>query len=326
MKGSLRYVGDAPVHSLKLDWTPGMEVSLAKLHTLFGSKSNTPEPNDAFVAWFYSKFMDKLQGNFELILEDSVPQVSEGNNSEGAEEQVPQKLNARSGSITLDAAKVETASSLKEAQANLKKMKHPDAVGEIDIEKHEETSNKTFTKAEEIRRQKKTLSTVMTGDDLQEQKNFSSLVLTEDGAARGVVANNKQMIADDSARMANISKRANVLTPDIINNDGSTSQVIVGDDTISSKLNYTQGFAKTSVEGIDNRKNKNFKGYQTFTSGRNVSPEEISNAPEQEAKLLIAACKDVTTLRVAIIHAKNNGNHRIRELIERRIRSLPPRG
>lgn len=321
MKGSLRYLGEVPVHSLKLDWTPGMEVSLEKLYTLFGSKSQSQSADENFVTWFYARFRDKIQDKFEFILEDI--EVS-NDNSEDFEEEA-QVTSPRSGSVNLEPSKVEVASSLKEAQDKLRNMRHPDVVGEIDIEKHEESSfGRSISKSQEMKNQKKLLNTVMTGDDLIQKRDFNSLVLADDGSARGVVSNNKERQVEDAANLANLSRKSNILTPDLINNDGSKSQVVVGDDSTS----HSVGFKKSTVEGVDdNRRNKNFKGYQTFTSGRDVSPEEINAATStQEAKQLIESCKDSTTLKVAMIHAKNNGNHKIRELLERRLRSLPPRG
>ena len=323
MKGFLKYLGEVPVHSLKQDWTPGMEVSLEKLHKSLGKSSGSSSADEAFVGWFHSTFMSRLGRDFELILQDD-----EDVGSAEVAELAAVKDEDRSGSVNLEASNIETAGSLKEAQAKLKSMRHPDVVGEMDLTKHEETAMSKVTKTEEFRRnQKELLGAVMTGDDLVNQNRFSSMVLQQDGSARGVVGNDKDKEKEDSAKMANLSKRASILTQDVLNSDGSTSQVMIGEDNTPNQ--HTVGFQKKAVEGLEedsNRKNKNFKGYPTFNSGAPVSPEAImSAATEHEAKALIEACKDPTTLRVAKIYAKDTGNHRIRELIERKLRSLPLR-
>lgn len=324
MKGYLRYTGESPIHSLKQDWTPGMEISIDKLHSILGKASPSSQPDEAFVLWFHEKYMEKLSGSFELVLQEE-DIVTEEENLEVAK---LLSTTERSGSVNIEAAEVTTSSSIQEAQAKLKSMRHPDAVGEISLTKHEEVASEArLTRADEIRKQKEALGAVMTGDDLREQQKLSSMVLQQDGSAKAVAPINKDKDSEDITKMANLSRRASILTPELINSDGTKSQVVTGEDTPGTKTQV--GFQKKTVEGLEdsNRKNKNFKGYQSFSPGAQITPEAIMSAKtEIDAKMLIEECKDPTTLRVAKIYAKNNGNHRIRELLERRLRSLPHRG
>jgi len=323
MKGTLRYLGSMPVHSLKIAWQPGMEVSLDKVFELLGSNcpSKPTELDDEFVGWFHATFMPRLGKDFELSLADD--DFSEEDRVELAQISNPKKS---SGKISLTTTSVEVSSSAKEARAKLKNMRHPDEVGHTELEKHEDTATQRISAREQLKSQPKPGSQVMTGDDLAKTNNVKALVLDMDGGARAVAPISKEQERSDNAKMANLSRRASILTPDIINDDGSRSQIIMGEDADPDAV--TKGYSKKVIDGEDHRVvNKNKKAYPTYSEGAAVQPEDIITAnqtSEKDAALLISACKSSTALKVARIYARNTGSQRLVELIDRKLRSLPP--
>lgn len=316
MRGFLRYNGQSSVHAFKIDWQPGMEIPLDKVFALFSDKCTvTKKLDENFITWFLNKFSAKLEQGFELVVPHTLKSMTS-----------PVSDGGREDMVLVESAEVETASSLDEAREKLKRMRHEDAVGIVDRSTDEEISLPPSKGVRSLlQNQPKPGSEVMTGDDLSKNRNISSLVLDGTGEAKKASLLNEDVRAEQSAAMANLSKRAAVLTPMRVDEFGYSQQDIVSEDDPNKP---SVGFSKKVIttDSDDRKVNKGFKAYPTMGTPKKVSPEDIvtaSKTSHKEALKLINICKDVTTLKVAKIYCKNIGEQSLVEAIDVRIHALP---
>jgi len=314
MKGTVTYLGELPVHTLKRDWSTGMSVSLEELYKLFGDKC--PATVD-FVVWFNKEYIKKLGRNFVLDVPETVqaPQLSQ----EGEEWDDQDSDNV----VMVESSNVEVASSVNEATERLRKMRHPDVVGEIDIDK--DTIDTNVTEAEKIRAMPKPGTVVMTGDDMQNRgsiegrnKRKSGFMFNKDGDVIPTIPTSREEQEKINNQMSGLSNRVKYLQED----PDSEGLVVTGDHLQSSE---SESVVKIPTRENKPKVNKDYKGFPSYEGKKEILPDHIVQAEsDSEAARLIKLCNNSTTLRVAKLYLENLGKHKLIEKVEDRIRSLPP--
>lgn len=313
--GFLKYTGNIPAHILKMDWTPGMQVSLGQIYKIFGSRClSTDKLDNTFINWFIDKFSSTLEQNFELSVEEDL---------QGQDEELLEEISSEGEKkVMVESSSITTSSSVEAAKEKLRRMRHSELIGSVDTESEDDMLKTNLTMRETIKMQPKPGTAIMTGDDLAESRK---MVVTSkvgnrymlDSEGRPVIAKvtTKEEAARENSGMSELSRNSQILAPEFRNSDGTTSKVMIGENTTKPKKEVKEDTRKV---------NKNFKAYPMAATRREVTPEDIAqNKDESEAVLLINQCKDVTVLKVARVYARDTGKQRLVELIDRRINRLP---
>ena len=307
MNGYLEYIGKLPKRVLKREWSSGSAVTLDELFNLFGSlygKSNTID--QGFVDWFTKNYMVNLGSDFRLIVENS------GTSSK-------HKVIVESSSVKVD-------SSLAAAKERLRKMRHPDEVGDIKKETDQENLSSKQSPQEMIANMPKPGTVVLTGDDLEAERVIvtrreTGFVISEEGKAVKAIPTNKEKQALLNAQMSEVSKhkRNNIQVNELY--DNVNSKVIVGSDLPMTEKRPRGRPRKTQET---QKVNKNFVAYPNLPEKQEISSEHILRADLNEAIRLIKTCKDVVVLKTARLYAYNKGETRLVEELDKRIMELPP--
>ncbi len=317
IKGTVTYMGEIPVHTLKKDWFKGMSVPLEELQKIFGEKCPA---SMAFVPWFDREYLRPLGRDFVV----DVPRESVLADEEAVapEEEI---WDDQDNVVMVESSNVEVASSINEATERLRKMRHPDVVGEIDRDYN--TVDTNVTDAERIRSMPKPGTMVMTGDDLEgknvidgRNKRKSGFMFNSKGDIIPTIPTAKEEQERINNQMSGLANRVKYLQE-----DPDTNSLVVTGDHLQNNEVAEKPVIKSSTKENTNKRNKNYKGFTSFEGNTEILPDHIVQAEtDAEASRLIKLCNNSTTLRVAKIYLENLGRHKLIEKVEDKIRSLPP--
>lgn len=315
MKSYLKYIGEIPRYALKVEWVKNQMVSIDELYKTLGSRCTTTDKLDFnFLQWLKETHLDKLGRDFEFLLdreEFPIDLISD-----------PQEEwdDSDTNQILVESSSIQTSPSFQEAQARLRTMRHPDAVGEVLVDRNEMRTNKT--ESEMIKSLPKPGTQVLSGDDLEKHSVIKTtgsniLALNEKAESIKAIPTSKEEQEVINNKFANLSGKIKYLQP----SDDGKSIVITGDALENS--NTSNALAKHDNVRVVN------KDFQSFPSSEGsaieILPQHISNAPtEKDAISLINKCNNSTTLKVARIYLENVGNHKLMDIINDRLRRLPP--
>lgn len=319
----LVYRGATPVFAYRMDFVPEQKVPMNKVFDAIGSLCPTSDKPDRTFSEWVSKFVGS---EFEVMFD----QAEESNG--------PKKRGRKpKNKITVESSSVSTSSSLEDAHKALKKMGHPDAVGEIKPFESKKSSKTDRQVADEV---SSNGSVVLTGDMLESRAEVSgknnrrpATVLDPDGQARVAEPLSEEMQKIIDSQMAEATSGAKVLTPTTVDQHGNKSSSVVGGSSFEGDLEHAPGYKSKVVSESKGRdkveiKGRNNKKYQSFPSApeiKQVKLEDIMSNPNRKEVLnAVKRCKDGSVLKQAKLYAKNKGDSPLVEAIELQIMRLGP--
>ena len=317
---NLRFIGNLPMVSLKLEWASGQARSLESIFEHVTASVKKGISRSDFNTWLSDFISDK-----DFLVENSNSTIADDEDGAGKDTEeneggiVKPKVKGKK-LITLESGSLKKATSAKNATENLRKMRHPDAVGSIERDPDNSIQTKDPIR-QLVETNKLDSAKVTSGDDLQRGREVSKstkkagvIMLSEHGEPVTRIVNSKEEQALRNAESANLSKRHHVLTPELTREG---SQVVSGSDEKSKA---------PSAAGVNYDPTKVNKYTQTQTSAsvkREVFIQDLINEKDhKELSRLIGMCGDKSVLKMARVFHSDNGNQHTVEELEKRIRDV----
>lgn len=328
MDGIIRYIGHSPVYSFKMDWANGQSLSLESFYRHVKASIKRDLEEQDFINWLEQAvngkdFLVDLSPVHESYEDENESTL--GSSEQVTEVQVEKKKRGRpkKNTVLVESSSVKVAKSMAAAKEKLRQTRHPQEVGET-VPEPTKGIKKNLTPSEQAKQIENTSSQVITGDDLDKSRHGTVetdrnarqgnvLVLDSQAEVSRRVPTSKEEQAEENAKLANLSGKVRVMQTE----KGNDSSFIVdgGDkEQVLSSKNDNQ-----LRPGKVNKYLQNQGGYTA--SERMITIDDfMKQTDETELARLINFCKDPITLKMVRIYYKDNGNHRIVEKLDARLR------
>lgn len=330
MDGMLRYIGQVPTYSFKLEWMPGQAISLNtfKEHVVKSVKKSVNSEAD-FLSWLdvavagKDFLVENSHSSYEDETMDSVETSIDTTDVLPVETTKKGRGRPRKNTVLVESSEVKVSKSLASARQKLKDMHHPDEIG-LSEKSESKGINSNRLPSEVAKDLEKSESKVITGDSLKmsssiatdsDKRRGQALMLDQSASVVTRIASSKEEQAVENAKLANLSGRIKVLQTEPGKDD---SYIVDGGDkdlALSSKNDNQHSPGKVNK----------YLQTQGGHSGleKTISVEDfISQKDETEVSRLIKLCKDPITLKMAKIYYRDNGIHRVVDKIEERLRTI----